>query len=62
MIMASLTKRKYLVMAGLRFKGLVHYFHGRIHGSVPADMVLDLRHGEGLESSTSGSAGAQEVN
>ena len=30
-----------LVGAGLQFRGLVHYHHGRNHGSVQADMALE---------------------
>lgn len=34
-------KGKYLTVAGLQFRGLVHYFHGGKHGSTQADMVLE---------------------
>ena len=33
-------KRKHLIVAGLQFRGSVHYHHGRKHGSMLADMVL----------------------
>jgi hypothetical protein len=31
---------EHLSGTGLRFKGLVHYLHGRKHGSRQADLVL----------------------
>jgi hypothetical protein len=34
-------KEKQLSGAGLQFRGLVHYHHGRKHGTVQADMVLE---------------------
>ena len=34
-------KEKHLIGAGLQFRGAVHYQHGRKHGSVQADMVLE---------------------
>ena len=34
-------KGECLIRAGLQFRGLVHYHHGRKHGSVQADMVLE---------------------
>lgn len=33
-------KGKHLIMAGLQFRGLVCYCHGRKHGSSQADRVL----------------------
>jgi hypothetical protein len=35
-------KGKHLIGAGLLLKGLVHYQHGRKHGAVQADMVLEM--------------------
>ena len=34
-------KSKLLVGAGLQFQRSVHYHHGRKHGSVQVDMVLE---------------------
>ena len=34
-------KGKHLIGAGLQFRGLVYYHHGRKHGGVQADMVLE---------------------
>ena len=34
-------KGKHLIKAGLKFRGLVHYHHGRKHGSMQADTVLE---------------------
>jgi hypothetical protein len=34
-------QRKYLIGARLQFRGLVHYCHGRKHGGLQADMVLE---------------------
>jgi hypothetical protein len=34
-------KGQHLIGAGLQFRGSVHYHHGRKHGSVQADMVLE---------------------
>ena len=34
-------KGKHLIGAGLQFRGSVHYHHGRKHGSIQADMVLE---------------------
>jgi hypothetical protein len=34
-------KGRYLIGAGLQFRGLVHYHHGRKHGSLQSDMVLE---------------------
>ena len=40
MTMATL-RRKHLIGAGLQFRGLVHYHHGRKHGGTQAGMVLE---------------------
>jgi hypothetical protein len=32
---------KHLIEVGLHFRGLVYYCHGRKHGSLQADMVLE---------------------
>jgi hypothetical protein len=47
--------RKTFIRAGLQFRGLVHYCHGRKHGSTG-------RHGaeEGAERSTSRSSGSRK--
>ena len=37
----SSSYKGHLTGAGLQFRGLVHYHHGRKHGSVQADMVLE---------------------
>ena len=34
-------KGQHLIKAGLQVKGSVHYHHGRNHGSVQEDMVLE---------------------
>jgi hypothetical protein len=34
-------KGKHLIEAGLQFRGLVYPCHGRKHGSMQADMVLE---------------------
>ena len=34
-------KEKRVFGAGLHFRGLVHYPHGRYHGVMQADMVLE---------------------
>jgi hypothetical protein len=34
-------KGKHLIGAGLQFQGSAHYHHGRKHGSVQVDMVLE---------------------
>jgi hypothetical protein len=34
-------KGKHLIGAGLQFRGLVHYHHGRKHGSIQSDMMLE---------------------
>ena len=34
-------KGKHLIGAGLQFRGLVHYHHGRKRGSVQSDMMLE---------------------
>ena len=34
-------KGKHLIGAAYSFRGLVHYCHGRKHGGVQADMVLE---------------------
>jgi hypothetical protein len=34
-------KRKHLIGAGLQFKGLIHYDHGRKHDRTQAGMVLE---------------------
>jgi hypothetical protein len=34
-------KIKHLTGTGLQFRGLVHYYHVRKHGSIQADMVLE---------------------
>ena len=34
-------KGKHLDGSGLLFRGLVHYHHGRKHGSMQADMVAE---------------------
>jgi hypothetical protein len=36
-------KGKYFTGAGLWFRGLVHYHHGRKHGSVQAGTVLEKK-------------------
>lgn len=36
-------KRKHLIEAGLEFKGLVPYHHGRKHGGFQADTVVKRR-------------------
>jgi hypothetical protein len=41
MTKATLIKEKYLIGVGLQFRGLVHYHHGRKHGSTQVDMVLE---------------------
>jgi hypothetical protein len=35
-------KGKFIISLGLAysFRGLIHYYHGRNHGSLQADMVL----------------------
>ena len=44
MAMATLIKEKHLIVAArLEFRGSVHYRHDREHGSMQADMVLELR-------------------
>jgi hypothetical protein len=35
-------KEKHLIWAGLQFRALIHYCHGRKHGSTQADMVLEI--------------------
>jgi hypothetical protein len=35
------SKGKYFTGAGLEFRGLIHYHHGRKHGGMQADMVLE---------------------
>jgi hypothetical protein len=39
--MTTATLKKYLIGAVLEFRGLVHYHHGKKHGSLQADMVLE---------------------
>ena len=34
-------KKKHLIGTGLEFRGVVHYTHGRKHGSMQEDMVLE---------------------
>ena len=41
MTRATLIKKFVFIGSGLRFRGLVHYHHGRKHGSMQADMVLE---------------------
>ena len=41
MIKATLTKGIYWGLA-YRFRGLVHYHHGGKHGSMQADVVLEM--------------------
>ena len=41
MTRATLIKNFVFIGSGLRFRGLVHYHHGRKHGSMQADMVLE---------------------
>ena len=41
MTRATLIKKIVFIGSGLRFRGLVHYHHGRKHGSMLADMVLE---------------------
>ena len=40
---ATLIKETLVVVAHLQLRGSVHYHHGREHGSVQADVVLELR-------------------
>jgi hypothetical protein len=35
-------KGMHLTGAGLQLRGLVHYWHGRKHGGMRADMVLEM--------------------
>jgi hypothetical protein len=35
-------KEKYLIGAGLQFTGFILYHHGRKHGNIQADMVLEM--------------------
>jgi hypothetical protein len=37
----GLLSEKHLIGAALQFRGLVHYHHGRKHGGMQADMVLE---------------------
>ena len=53
MTLATLIKEKHLLGADLKFKGLVHYCHGRKHGGMHAD-----RHGAGVVAS--GLTGSRE--
>ena len=53
MTLATLIKEKHLLGADLKFKGLVHYCHGRKHGNMHAD-----RHGAGVVAS--GLTGSRE--
>jgi hypothetical protein len=39
--MTTLIKEKHLIGSGLQFQSLVHYYHGRKHGCMQADMVLE---------------------
>jgi hypothetical protein len=41
MTMATLTKKNISLRLAYRFKGLVHYYHGRKHGGMQADMALE---------------------
>ena len=41
MTRATLIKKFVFIGSGLWFRGLVHYHHGRKHGSMLADMVLE---------------------
>jgi hypothetical protein len=43
--MATLIKKNVSLELPYRFRGLVHYHHGRKHAIIPAEMVLekDLR-------------------
>ena len=34
-------KGKHFIGAGLQFRGLVHYHHGRKHGGMQVDIVLE---------------------
>ena len=34
-------KGKHLIRAGLQFRVVAYYCHGRKHGSMPADLVLE---------------------
>jgi hypothetical protein len=45
-------KEKHFTGAGLKFRALVHYYHGQKHGSMLAGMVL--------ESSISGCTGSRK--
>ena len=38
---SSSYKGKYLIGAGLQFRGLIHYHHDKKHGNMQADMVLE---------------------
>jgi len=35
------SKGRHFIGAGLQFRGSVHYHHGREHGTMQADMVLE---------------------
>jgi hypothetical protein len=34
-------KGKYLIGAGFEFRGFVHFYHGRKHGYIQTDIVLE---------------------
>jgi hypothetical protein len=55
MTRASLIKGNISLGLACRFRGSVHYQHGRKHGSVQADMVLEKE----AESPTFRSAGSR---
>jgi hypothetical protein len=38
-------KGEYLIVAIYKFRGLVHYYHGRKHGSMQTDMGLEKEPG-----------------
>ena len=43
MTMATLIKENHFIGAGLQSRGSVHYHHGRRHGGMQADMVLEKK-------------------
>ena len=55
MTKATLIKENISLELAYSFRGLVHYHHGGKHGSVQADMVLDLKEARRVDSTPSGS-------
>jgi hypothetical protein len=43
MTQATLIKANISLELAFSFRGLVHYHHGRVHGSIQADMVLEQK-------------------